>query len=271
MGQRYQTTGYQALTEKEKETLRLLLDGHDAKSMARHLSLSVHTINERLRDARRKLAVTSSKEAARVLRQMENMSPELIGNKFFGDASSAAPDHSLKQSHAKPRSNRRAGWAIGGSAMIVSFVILAMSMSTPVPIAQPDAGLTKAIVQSNSPAVQTQASTPASLQTEATTAALNWLALVDDDKWAESWAATSQSFKSLNTVALWQSTSEQVRAQMGHVKSRKFLSEQDVPAPPKGYTMIRFKTDYANKNGAIETVTLEREDGNWKVVGIYIE
>ena len=39
-----------ALTEKEKQTLRLLLAGHDAKSMARKLDLSVHTVNERLRD-----------------------------------------------------------------------------------------------------------------------------------------------------------------------------------------------------------------------------
>ena len=40
----------QALTEKEKQTLRLLVIGYDAKSMARHLGLSIHTINERLRD-----------------------------------------------------------------------------------------------------------------------------------------------------------------------------------------------------------------------------
>ncbi|GAA0731919.1 MULTISPECIES: helix-turn-helix domain-containing protein [Sphingomonas] len=56
-----------ALTEREKTTLRLLLAGHDAKSIARELELSVHTVNERLRDARRKLGVASSREAARRL------------------------------------------------------------------------------------------------------------------------------------------------------------------------------------------------------------
>ena len=61
------TDGLAQLTEKEKETLRLMVRGHDAKSMARELSLSVHTINDRLRAARRKLGVTSSKEAARKL------------------------------------------------------------------------------------------------------------------------------------------------------------------------------------------------------------
>src|SRR3546814_10526644 len=69
-------TGIQALTEKEKETLRLLVDGHDAKSMARHLGLSVHTINERLRDARRKMSASSSREAARQLREIEGRSEE---------------------------------------------------------------------------------------------------------------------------------------------------------------------------------------------------
>ena len=44
------TEGIKALTDKEKETLRLILRGHDAKSSARELGLSVHTINERLRD-----------------------------------------------------------------------------------------------------------------------------------------------------------------------------------------------------------------------------
>ena len=33
------------LTEKEKETLRLIVRGHDAKSMAAEFDLSVHTIN----------------------------------------------------------------------------------------------------------------------------------------------------------------------------------------------------------------------------------
>ena len=55
--------GFGALTEKEKQTLRLIVRGHDAKSTARNLGLSVYTINERLRDARRKMAVSSSREA----------------------------------------------------------------------------------------------------------------------------------------------------------------------------------------------------------------
>ena len=58
------TGGYETLTEKEKDTLRLLLGGHDAKSIARQLGLSVHTIHEGLRDARRKMGESSSRGAA---------------------------------------------------------------------------------------------------------------------------------------------------------------------------------------------------------------
>src|SRR3546814_20183810 len=82
-------TGIQALTEKEKETLRLLVDGHDAKSMARHLGLSVHTINERLRDARRKMSASSSREAVRQLREIEGRHPAILRDKALGDAAAA--------------------------------------------------------------------------------------------------------------------------------------------------------------------------------------
>ena len=75
--------GYQALTGKEKEALRLLLNGHDAKSMASHLGLSVHTVNERLRDARRKLSVSSSKAAARIVRDAETATPQSVGYKVW--------------------------------------------------------------------------------------------------------------------------------------------------------------------------------------------
>ena len=76
--------GLQALSDREKETLRLLLGGHDAKSIARSLGLSVHTVNERLRDARRKLGVASSREAARRLREAERDTPNLLVDKQFG-------------------------------------------------------------------------------------------------------------------------------------------------------------------------------------------
>ena len=67
-----------SLTEREREVLRLLVRGHDAKSIARALGLSLHVVNERLRDSRRRLGVSSSREAARRLAAHE-------GDNFSGN------------------------------------------------------------------------------------------------------------------------------------------------------------------------------------------
>jgi DNA-binding CsgD family transcriptional regulator len=56
-----------ALTDKELEILRLLMAGHTVKSIAVRLGRSETSINERLRDARRKTGVGSSRELARHL------------------------------------------------------------------------------------------------------------------------------------------------------------------------------------------------------------
>ena len=48
--------GAESLSGRERETLMLLAQGHGAKSIASTLGISVHTVNERLRMARRRLA-----------------------------------------------------------------------------------------------------------------------------------------------------------------------------------------------------------------------
>ena len=58
-------TGVASLTDKELEILRLLTAGHTVKSIAVRLGRSETSINERLRDARRKTGVGSSRELAR--------------------------------------------------------------------------------------------------------------------------------------------------------------------------------------------------------------
>lgn len=57
------------LTDKEREILRLLAAGHTVKSIAAQLARSEASVNERLREARRKSGVGSSRELARLLAQ----------------------------------------------------------------------------------------------------------------------------------------------------------------------------------------------------------
>jgi DNA-binding CsgD family transcriptional regulator len=58
-------SGVGSLSDKELEILRLLTAGHTVKSIAARLGRSEASINERLRDARRKTGVGSSRELAR--------------------------------------------------------------------------------------------------------------------------------------------------------------------------------------------------------------
>ena len=55
------------LTDREMEVLRLLVAGHTVKTIAARLGRSETSINERLRAARRKTGVGSSRELARLL------------------------------------------------------------------------------------------------------------------------------------------------------------------------------------------------------------
>ena len=97
-----------------------------------------------------------------------------------------------------------------------------------------------------------------------------WLVLVDEGRWHESWSATGAAFRKLNTDKTWASVSEQVRGPLGAALSRSASSQESLPAPPYGYEVVKFKTSFANKPATIETVTLEREGSNWKVVGYII-
>ncbi|KEO85654.1 hypothetical protein EH30_14150 [Erythrobacter sp. JL475] len=114
------TAAIDQLTEKEKETLRLIVRGHDAKSAATELNLSVHTINERLRSARRKLDVTSSREAARVLYESEAQAaegtPKKLAYEHLGDAAMlpSSDDPSIRKRGRSP-----ALW-IGGIIMMMT-------------------------------------------------------------------------------------------------------------------------------------------------------
>jgi len=249
--------GYQALTEKEKETLRLILHGHDAKSMACQLDLSVHTINERLRGARRKLEVTSSKEAARLLLEEEGDPPNFLGHKVLGEAGNGAdaPDEEAAKARIP------LAWIIGGS-LVMSMLIAAIALAALSPPAEPAAA-------SLHPASAEPATAPA--ETDVIRAARSWLALVDAGNWNASWEATGSSFRELNTAETWARVSEDARPPMGAVLSRETVSQESVPAPPMGYEMVKFHTSFANKPDATEKLGMVKEDGTWKVVGYWIE
>lgn len=247
-----------ALTEKEKQTLRLIVRGHDAKSTARSLGLSVHTINERLRDARRKIGVSSSREAARLLFEIEGAGDERaaksVGDMRFGEDPAAYPADLEPASITGAQPASRRPWLSGVLLMTFIFALLAL-----VPAAQEVTRLPSA------PAVASEVADP-----KVVDAARRWLDLLDRSQWDESYYATSAQFRALNTLEAWTNASKRVRAPLGVPLGRVFLSQENLPAPPHGYEVVKFRTRFATNDRAIETVTLDREDGVWRVVGVSV-
>jgi DNA-binding CsgD family transcriptional regulator len=70
-------TGLGRLNEAERQVLLLLAEGHTAKSVANELGSTPAAVNERLREARRKTGVGSSRELARLLKSQEIRHDEL--------------------------------------------------------------------------------------------------------------------------------------------------------------------------------------------------
>ncbi|PSJ42867.1 helix-turn-helix domain-containing protein [Allosphingosinicella deserti] len=258
--------GFPALGEREKETLRLLLAGHDAKSIAASLGLSVHTVNERLRDARRKLGVSSSREAARRLAALEGQDPNPLGDKEFGVVPSG------KDMEGPGGPHRRRGGAIGfvwfGGGMFIMSLIIAGAVLT-------------FALQGNdgaSPVRGTQAAAAATAAAETQSRGLvparAWMALIDRGAWDQSWEAAGSQFRSQLTKAQWASTVEAVLQPLGQMSSRTLVSvapTTSLPGAPAGvYEVIQFRTAYARKPEAFETVIVVREPSGWKVVGYFV-
>lgn len=252
--------GLQALSEREKETLRLLLGGHDAKSVARELGLSVHTINERLREARRKLGVSSSREAARLLGESERATPNSLGDNVLGVGDTGAGVDRKRQG-----AGHRLAWLAGGM-LIMSLVIAAAVLSS----ALSGNGAGEAQRAELVPA----AASASESESAAAAAAREWVALVDDGRWEESWRAAAAMFKTQLTAQQWTASVEPVRQPLGTVSSRVFQSStatNSLPgAPPGQYEVVQFQTNFAQKAGAVETVVMVRESSAWKVAGYFI-
>jgi len=256
--------GLQALSDREKETLRLLLGGHDAKSIARSLGLSVHTVNERLRDARRKLGVASSREAARRLAEAEADDPNLLVDKRLGVAGTKIGWR--EGGRQRRREDRSFLWFSGGM-LIMSLIIAAAVLSSAfhgTSDTQP------------SPTTDTipVATAPAEANSPGAIAAGAWVLLLDQQRWGESWDAAGTLFKSQMPKERWAATIQPIRQPLGQISSRSVQSTtkaSSLPgAPPGDYEIVAFNTNFAQKRNAVETVVMAREGSGWKVNGYFI-
>lgn len=136
--------------------------------------------------------------------------------------------------------------------------------------------------QSSTPqAARTVAPAPAqkddAAQTAAATAAAqSWLAVVDQQKYVESWNFAAKIFQGAVIRETWVSSVTGVRGPLGQVLSRRLKSAEyktSLPGVPDGkYVVIQFDTSFEHEAQAVETVTpMQESDGAWKVSGYFVK
>ena len=106
-------------------------------------------------------------------------------------------------------------------------------------------------------------------------AARLWLAKADALDGENTWKGAGAKFRQAITVDRWTEALKGVRTPLGAVEQRTAASTtftKELPGVPNSeYAIVQFRTAFAKKPEAGETVTLEREaDGDWRVVGYFI-
>ena len=115
-----------------------------------------------------------------------------------------------------------------------------------------------------------------SAESQAQAADSTWLAMVDQGKYAQSWEAASNSFRSAMKEEDWQRALDHVRTPLGKVLKRKLSTSNyttSLPGAPDGqYVVTLFSTQFEHKASAQETVVTKRgQDGSWRVTGYFIK
>jgi hypothetical protein len=107
-------------------------------------------------------------------------------------------------------------------------------------------------------------------------AARAWLAHTDGGDASQSWNTAGKRFRDAITADRWAESLKGVRPPLGALSQRALLGTQfrkNIPGVPDGdYAIVLFRTTFAKKMDARETLTLEHEpDGAWRVIGYLIQ
>ena len=110
---------------------------------------------------------------------------------------------------------------------------------------------------------------------KAVDASLEWLSLIDNGQYEESWDRASALFRNAIARDQWKQSLSAVRGPLGKMIKRSLKSRQfatSLPGAPDGqYVVIQYETSFENKRFAIETITPMRDkDGAWRISGYYI-
>jgi hypothetical protein len=104
--------------------------------------------------------------------------------------------------------------------------------------------------------------------------AKQWLTLIDDQNYAD-------AYKQMGAIARGKVSEQDFAAKIGGARaplgamSSRALKDVNVAKTLPGmrdgqYTVVRYDSAFAHRAAAVESVTLESENGAWSVVGYFI-
>jgi hypothetical protein len=109
---------------------------------------------------------------------------------------------------------------------------------------------------------------------EASASGQKWLALLDDQKYEESWNQAGSMFRGEVTQEQWVASLKHFRDPLGSMLSRASaridFAKTLRGAPDGDYAIIHFTTSFKNKSDVTERLTLVKEDGRWQVAAYAI-
>lgn len=110
---------------------------------------------------------------------------------------------------------------------------------------------------------------------ELATVAIEWLMLVDDQRYDDAWLRAASILRSTVTRADWAQTMARVRQPLGDNIGRVLRSAHartDPANSPRGdYVLLTYDSAFA-ADQVVETLTLYKEaDGQWRISGYFVK
>ncbi|EIJ0985277.1 DUF4019 domain-containing protein [Vibrio vulnificus] len=104
-------------------------------------------------------------------------------------------------------------------------------------------------------------------------AASDWLSLIDNQHYGESWDSAGSLFRSQISKGEWAAAVGAVRTKAGNLESRILTtttSMKSLPNVPDGeYVVVQYQTTFSAKQST-ETLTLSNSKTGWVVIGYFI-
>ena len=105
--------------------------------------------------------------------------------------------------------------------------------------------------------------------------ALGFLGYLDQGRYADSYAYTGMLIRTQFDREAFSTEIQKTRVNTGALQSRELIDSSyttTLPDAPEGqYVVLHYHVSFANRQDAVETLTLAFTKGYWRIVGYYIK